>query len=63
MVVRPLDRVCEECSGPDHADKLLLCDDCDGGYHTFCLSPPIIDIPDGEWYCKACTARRDNAFG
>ncbi|RHY29614.1 hypothetical protein DYB32_005999 [Aphanomyces invadans] len=35
-------------------DRLLLCDRCDGAYHTLCLRPPLSDIPLGEWYCPTC---------
>ncbi|XP_044306091.1 remodeling and spacing factor 1 isoform X2 [Varanus komodoensis] len=36
------------------ASKILLCDSCDSGYHTACLRPPLMIIPDGEWYCPPC---------
>ncbi|RHY67980.1 hypothetical protein DYB30_008002, partial [Aphanomyces astaci] len=35
-------------------DRLLLCDRCDGTFHTLCLRPPLSDIPVGEWYCPTC---------
>uniref|UniRef100_A0A3Q2FTG2 Remodeling and spacing factor 1b, tandem duplicate 1 n=1 Tax=Cyprinodon variegatus TaxID=28743 RepID=A0A3Q2FTG2_CYPVA len=34
--------------------KILLCDSCDSGYHTACLRPPLMIIPDGEWFCPPC---------
>lgn len=33
---------------------MLLCDDCNKGYHMYCLSPPLFSIPEGEWYCIYC---------
>merc|ERR1719319_1608884 len=33
---------------------MLLCDGCDNGYHTFCCSPPIEEIPEGDWFCIKC---------
>ncbi|KAJ8798330.1 hypothetical protein J1605_001455 [Eschrichtius robustus] len=33
---------------------ILLCDSCDSGYHTACLRPPLMIIPDGEWFCPPC---------
>jgi histone demethylase JARID1 len=54
---------CELCRGPDHADKTLLCDQCDGGYHMFCLSPPLTEIPAGQWYCPNCVGEREQFFG
>lgn len=34
--------------------QILLCDSCDSGYHTACLRPPLMVIPDGEWFCPPC---------
>lgn len=30
-------------------DQLLFCDDCDRGYHMYCLSPPMTEPPEGKW--------------
>jgi len=40
-------------------DNFLLCDDCDKGYHTYCLDPPLEAIPDGAWSCERCRAGLD----
>lgn len=47
---------CQVCKSPDNADKMLLCDRCDAGYHIYCLAPPIApeDIPETNWYCDDC---------
>lgn len=29
-------------------DQLLFCDDCDRGYHMYCVSPPIKEPPEGN---------------
>ncbi len=34
--------------------QILLCDKCDAGYHTACLRPPLMIIPDGDWFCPPC---------
>jgi hypothetical protein len=34
------DTACEACTSADDADKMLLCDGCDKGYHIHCLVPP-----------------------
>ena len=34
---------------------LLLCDGCDGAYHTFCVTPSLREIPDGDWFCRQCS--------
>ncbi|GAV72561.1 Bromodomain domain-containing protein/PHD domain-containing protein/MBD domain-containing protein/FYRN domain-containing protein/FYRC domain-containing protein, partial [Cephalotus follicularis] len=46
--------VCKVC-GIDKDDvSVLLCDTCDAEYHTYCLSPPLASIPEGNWYCPSC---------
>lgn len=44
--------VCEGCGGPSDEGRLLLCDDCDISYHTYCLDPPLETVPKGNWKCK-----------
>ncbi|VVC33210.1 Hypothetical protein CINCED_3A015046 [Cinara cedri] len=44
-------RVCKD------GGELLCCDSCPAAYHTFCLSPPITDVPDGDWKCPRCSAK------
>ncbi|KAJ6667249.1 hypothetical protein lerEdw1_017227 [Lerista edwardsae] len=35
-------------------DQLLFCDDCDRGYHMYCLNPPVSEPPEGSWSCHLC---------
>ncbi|XP_024080260.1 lysine-specific demethylase 5A isoform X3 [Terrapene carolina triunguis] len=59
--------VCLFCGRGNNEDKLLLCDGCDDSYHTFCLIPPLPDVPKGDWRCPKCVAEECNkpreAFG
>ena len=48
------DLVCEVCNAGHHEDKIILCDRCDKGFHLFCLSPPLDDVPEGDWICPLC---------
>ncbi|TMW56362.1 hypothetical protein Poli38472_006372 [Pythium oligandrum] len=49
---------CSACKRNDSYASLLLCDnDCGREYHTFCLSPPLSKIPEGDWYCPRCLRR------
>jgi hypothetical protein len=45
---------CQFCQSGDAEDKLLLCDGCDKGYHTYCFKPKMDKIPEGDWYCFEC---------
>jgi len=46
---------CEVCGSPRDAERMLLCDGCNKGFHLGCLSPPLAAIPESDWYCAACT--------
>ncbi|XP_036433283.1 lysine-specific demethylase 5A isoform X1 [Colossoma macropomum] len=48
--------MCMACGRGDEEDRLLLCDGCDDSYHTFCLIPPLQDVPKGDWRCPKCIA-------
>lgn len=70
LALLPLTRVpknietlmCELCNGGHHEEKIILCDSCDKGYHMFCLSPPLVDVPNGEWNCPRCKAKDTDDF-
>ncbi|CAH4036696.1 unnamed protein product [Pieris brassicae] len=57
---RPLDPLakymCHICGRGDIEEQMLLCDGCDDSYHTFCLVPPLADVPKGDWRCPVCLA-------
>uniref|UniRef100_A0A3Q0S285 [histone H3]-trimethyl-L-lysine(4) demethylase n=1 Tax=Amphilophus citrinellus TaxID=61819 RepID=A0A3Q0S285_AMPCI len=59
--------VCLVCGSGGDEDRLLLCDGCDDSYHTFCLIPPLNDVPKGDWRCPRCLAQEcskpHEAFG
>uniref|UniRef100_A0A4W4DZE5 [histone H3]-trimethyl-L-lysine(4) demethylase n=1 Tax=Electrophorus electricus TaxID=8005 RepID=A0A4W4DZE5_ELEEL len=58
---------CLVCGSGNDEDRLLLCDGCDDSYHTFCLIPPLHDVPKGDWRCPKCLAQEcskpQEAFG
>ncbi|KAF7824251.1 origin of replication complex subunit 1A-like [Senna tora] len=39
-------------------DIMIECDDCLGGFHLKCLTPPLKEVPDGDWICGFCEARK-----
>uniref|UniRef100_A0A674CZV0 [histone H3]-trimethyl-L-lysine(4) demethylase n=1 Tax=Salmo trutta TaxID=8032 RepID=A0A674CZV0_SALTR len=49
--------MCLVCGSGSEENRLLLCDGCDDSYHTFCLIPPLHDVPKGDWRCPKCLAQ------
>ncbi len=35
------------CKGPHDEDKMVFCDDCDRGYHLFCVG--LNEVPSGDF--------------
>lgn len=48
------DDMCQKCNKSDQPEWILLCDTCNQGWHASCLRPPLMVIPDGDWYCPPC---------
>ncbi|CAF2792120.1 unnamed protein product [Rotaria sp. Silwood2] len=48
---------CEICNSDVDEEKLLLCDGCDRGTHTYCFMPPMSFIPPNDWYCYVCIGK------
>jgi hypothetical protein len=34
---------------------MLLYDNCNGGYHLFCLKSKFTQVPTNIWYCSSCS--------
>lgn len=55
--------MCLECEQAGEEEKMMFCDSCDRvrsalminvyvcvqGFHTYCLDPPLENIPDGKY--------------
>jgi len=50
---------CEICGSKSDEDSMLLCDGCDKGYHTYCIEPPIEEVPEGDWFCPKCQEKKE----
>eukprot|EP00696_Hemimastix_kukwesjijk_P001929 gnl/Hemi2/12340_TR4224_c0_g1_i1.p1 gnl/Hemi2/12340_TR4224_c0_g1~~gnl/Hemi2/12340_TR4224_c0_g1_i1.p1 ORF type:complete len:447 (-),score=89.96 gnl/Hemi2/12340_TR4224_c0_g1_i1:1237-2577(-) len=46
------DVVCQVCRLGEDEAQLLLCDNCNRGFHTGCLG--LEDVPEGDWLCLDC---------
>jgi hypothetical protein len=53
--IPPLDYPCQVCQRTDDADQMLFCDNCNGGYHLFCLKLELTQVPADNWYCSSCS--------
>lgn len=42
------------CAICDDGGDLICCDSCGLWYHPTCLSPPVVGIPEGDWFCTSC---------
>ncbi|KAF5729995.1 lysine-specific demethylase 5B isoform X2 [Tripterygium wilfordii] len=58
-----LDQICEQCQSGLHGELMLLCDRCNKGWHIYCLSPPLKQVPPGNWYCLECLNSDKDSFG
>jgi len=45
---------CRLCKRKGDAEKMLLCDKCDRGYHKECCQPPFQKRPKGSFVCHVC---------
>ncbi|KAG3095673.1 hypothetical protein PC121_g2710 [Phytophthora cactorum] len=57
-----VDLPCERCNRvDDHYSLLILCDgkNCKREYHMNCLTPPLVSVPPGEWFCPDCEKERE----
>jgi hypothetical protein len=45
---------CFVCGEKKRAATMLLCDQCQRGWHMACLRPPLTSLPSGQWSCLCC---------
>ena len=52
------DAPCVICNKPDSAGGMVCGDGrgqgCNRFFHIYCLTPPLLEIPDEDWYCPDC---------
>ena len=44
---------CHKCGGKNDPDSILICDECQMGFHLKCLKMDVIP-EDDEWFCPDC---------
>ena len=46
---------CSVCSSGLDENMIVICDNCDRGFHTNCHNPPIdLNEHTGDWFCSEC---------
>jgi hypothetical protein len=46
--------VCHDTAVNRRIGAMLLCDNCNTGWHMKCLTPPLRKKPAGDWFCSRC---------
>ncbi|KAI3449954.1 hypothetical protein Pfo_006619 [Paulownia fortunei] len=49
---------CRVCFKPAGRRIMIECDDCLNGFHLKCLKPPLKEVPEGDWICNYCEAKK-----
>lgn len=45
-------KICSKCNKSNDEDKMMFCDRCDRGFHTYCAN--VDNVPNGTWLCVTC---------
>lgn len=45
------------CFVCNNTGKLLCCESCENSVHLYCLSPPLMEVPEGDWHCSVCVSK------
>jgi hypothetical protein len=46
--------VCQNTAVNRRTGTMLLCDNCNTGWHMKCLTPPVRKLPARDWFCFRC---------
>jgi hypothetical protein len=51
---------CVQCHRGDREELLMICDMCESGWHTDCLTNPLDEVPSGQFICDNCNSFADS---
>lgn len=54
---------CEICAMDHEPDQIVLCDDCERGFHLSCLNPPLAEVPTDTYFCDQCIVMNGYDYG
>jgi hypothetical protein len=46
----------DQCAACKGAGEFVCCEGCPRVFHLLCMDPPRMQVPDGSFYCHACSA-------
>jgi uncharacterized protein (DUF2267 family) len=47
---------CVVCGVSDDGHVFMFCDHCNTGWHTYCCTPPLQEVPEEHFLCERCRA-------
>jgi hypothetical protein len=47
---------CVVCGSAGDGAVFMFCDNCNSGWHTYCCTPPLAQVPEGDFLCEHCRA-------
>jgi hypothetical protein len=48
---------CEGCGATGDEAVFMFCDACNLGWHTYCCTPPLSEVPEGLFICDRCKGK------
>jgi len=57
------DILCQVCQLGNYDDHIVLCDECNHGYHMYCLKPKMTEVPKEDWFCPRCQEEMASSSG
>lgn len=49
---------CKVCNLTESSKSMIICDNCDDAFHTYCCQPRITILPVSEWLCSSCRKKK-----
>lgn len=49
---------CKVCKVTESSKSMIICDNCDDAFHTYCYTPRITILPVSEWLCSSCLKKK-----
>ena len=53
------DQSSDECVRCNEVGNLIVCSICQKSFHLNCCKPPLVEVPEGEWFCDICDPKED----